>query len=796
MIKYYLKTASRSFLKNKTSATINIIGLAIALLTVMNINNWIQHEVSYDNMHNDSDLIYRLAIGDKQESIVTISPAVKTKILNNIPEIQTSVRLFRRNFTGNKTKVSYKNRVFTNDELVYTDENFFSIFSFPLIKGNKEGIFEKPNSVLITQETAQKYFGSADPIGKTLMVEGKELLMVTGVFKSLPANSHFHFDMLVSMKSFPRGNIDEIGFGSGYIFHTYIKVHKNSNTSVLLGKIEEQIAKLNLSYDWKPKFFLQPIKEIHLYSHGEREFEANSDITMVYIFASIGFLVLFIASINYVNLTTAYSFRRAKEIGIRKTIGAERGQLIVGFLIESLLTVISSLILAFLLNEFAKPLISNVAGIDLEILQSSKWIGKIILFTFGLGIVIGLIPAAILSKISPVSLIKDNQNPASNRFDFKNLLLTAQFCITILLIFGTIIINNQMSFVKDKKLGYDKEKVLVLNIGYRDFEQNREAFKQSLLENHNISNVTSLSQLPSNIQFGEFVDLPDESKFASAYMSIDKDFFNTMAVSIINGKDRIENVDIDNNIDFSKMENRFVVNKSFLKKMGVPEQEALNQKIRIRHGNMIPGPIIGVIEDFHFQSLHSPITPLVLEFDPREYQHILVKLQTDDVQNTISFIEQEWAKVAGNLPFEYYFLDDAYNNLYKTESQFGALVLSFSIISIIIGAVGLFGLSLFYIERKIKEIGIRKVLGASIPNLYLILTKNFAKWIILASIIIWPLGYYLMNKWLENFAYHIDISIMPFVISTFVSLAITLIIVSWQSIKAANTNPVESLRNE
>ncbi len=796
MLKNHFKSAFRNLIKYKVGSTINVAGLTVALLTTFVIYSWVKHELSYDSMHEDSDQVYRLVIDQDDEQLISLSPAIKTRLLDNIPEIENSVRLFKASVVGGKTKVAHENKVFTNNEIVYTDENFFSIFSFPLVYGDKNEILKKPNAVVLTEETAEKYFGSEDPVGKTLMVSNKNLLEVTGVVESLPSNSHFHFDMLVSMKSHPWGNIDRTGLGSGYVYYNYIKIYKDSSPASIIEKINEQLAGIELSWDWDPMFGLQPIKDIHLHSDGWGEFEANGSMTFVYVFVSIGFLVLLIAAINYINMAAAYSLKRSKEIGIRKTIGAERKQLIVGFLVESLVVVLTAFVLALFINELVKPAVHYITGTSINIWNNEYWIAQVFLCTLVLGVIIGFFPALFLTRVSPSSLITSKFTKTGTRFDFKNLLLTIQFCISIFLIIGTIVVYNQMQYMQNKKLGYDKEQVFVLHTGYENLKNKTELLKQTLVGDSKIVNASLLSQIPSNISTGEGVNLPDGNRIEVSFMSVDKDFFRTLSVDIIEGKERIGQVKIDPDISEENRKNQFVVNRSFLSKMEVNAEDAINKNIVIRHGNMQPGPIIGVIDDFHFQSLHNPIGPLVLEFTPHNFQHLLVKLNTDDIKATMGFIENTWKNIAGDLPFDYQFLDETYNALYKEETKVSYLILTLSIISIVIGSIGLFGLSLFFVERKTKEIGIRKVMGASVLKIFTILTKSFTKWVLIANIITWPIGYYIMSRWLENFAYKTTLSWWIFALAGAIAMAIALVTVSWQSFRAAIANPVESLRNE
>ncbi len=795
MFKNHLKTAFRNFTKYKVGSGINIMGLAIALLTLFAIYDWVNHELSYDQMHKNPERIYRLELRQEKERTISLSPAIKTTLLDPIPEIENSIRLFKSSVLGGKTQVAHKETVFTDNEIVYTDENFFTVFSFPLKHGTKNGIFEKPNSVVLTQEAAKKYFGRENPLGRTLLVSNDQALEVTGVLHNLPSNSHIHFDMLVSMKSHPWGDINRIGLGSGYIYYHYLKLVKGVSPDRVVEKIDQQLAGIDLDFEWHPNFALRPLERIHLYSNGWNEFEANGSITLVYVFISIGFLILLIASINYINMVSVYALKRSKEIGVKKVMGAERRQLVFGFLIEAVLTVLIAFILALFLYELAKPMIAYLTGTRSGFF-SGYWFVKALSGVLLFGLLIGVVPALLLTRISSADLISSKFSKIKTRFDSKNLLLTFQFCISTFLIIGTLVIYNQLQFMQNQKLGYDKEQVLILHTGFENLVNKVDVLKESLLTNPKVLAATSLSQVPNNIDTSEGVNLPDGERIEVSYMSVDKDFFRTLSVDIVKGKERIENIEISRDVSENNLENRFVVNEAFLAQMGENPQDALGQNIIIRHGNMEPGPILGVIDDFHFQSLHNPIAPLVLEFNPHSFQHLLVKLNTNDISETLASIENSWKKVADNLPFEYEFLDASYDALYQKEAKVGSLILVLSIISILISSMGLFGLSLFFVERKTKEIGIRKVLGASASKIFIILTTSFTKWIVIANLITWPIGYYIMAGWLENFAYKTTLGWWIFAIAGIIAFLLAIITISYQSVRAALLNPVKSLRTE
>ncbi len=800
MFKNYLKIALRNLLKNKLYTIIKCFGLALALMVNIVIFSWIKYEMSYDKFHHDVGKIYRILLKESADGgTASISPAFKAKILDNIPDIQHTVRLFKSSFIGKRTKVESADKVFTNDDIFYTDENFFDVFSFSLLRGTPNNVLKQANAVVITEKTAQKYFGRTDPIGKTLTISDTKELVVTGVLKNLPGNSHFHFDLLISLKNHP-WDVSSIGLGSAWVFPTYIKTHKQTTIESAQNNFNQAMAVLKKSYPEIPEYnlTLQPITDIHLHSHYDRELDANNNIKYIYLFFTIGLLVLLIASINYINLSTANSIERGKEVGIRKVLGAQKQQFIYQFMGESIIVSFFSFLFAIFFLEMVNPVPSLFQGSDFYagIFSEGYIFTFALLLTIIMGAFTGFFPAIILSKLNPETAIKTGFNPNNKQGAIRNFLLIFQFSISIILIVSTIIIYQQMQYIRNKNLGYDKNQILVLYTGYSDFYKKTGVLKNTLISHSDILNVSAVSQLPTNIKTAEHIDTKNGEEYRTYFMSIDKNYFKTLDINILKGEERIYAFNPAQNTNWRTIENRFVVNKTLLDLLDVKLEEAVNENIVIRHGNMEPGQIIGVVDDFHFQSLHNPIQPLVLEFIPWNYEYLLVKINSDNIPNTISYIKDQWREISGSLPFEYHFLDETYDALYNAEMNTGLLILVFAIVSILIVVLGLFGLSSFTIIKRSKEIGVRKVLGASVSGIVFLLSKEFTKWVIFANILAWPIAYYAINKWLQDFAYRVNIAWWAFLLAGTLALVIALLTVSYQAIKVAIVNPIESLRYE
>jgi len=606
-------------------------------------------------------------------------------------------------------------------------------------------------------------------------------------------NAHFKFDILVPMDNHPW--INQVSqYGSGIVFATYVKLNKNANVNA----VEENINQILYHQVEGPKEFLQsqrlslqPVEDIHLYSKLERELEANGDIRYIYLFSGIVLLVIVIAGINYINLSTAQSFRRAREVGVRKVMGALKPQLIFQFLMEAVVVALLAFVLAIFIIEVLKQPFYQITGKQglIENLEIHHFISGLAIVLM-IGVLAGLFPAIVLSSYLPVKVLKTKFSQKSAGINWRKGLVVVQFAISIILILATLVVGSQLHFMQNKKLGYDKEQVVVLHIGYQDIKDKLKTLKSGLIQDANIVNASAVSQLPTNIFTGEGVNLSEENRYETYYVSVDKDFFNTMNVPILQGENEIMN------ITEKQFLNQYVINKSTLKTLGMEKKDAIGQPVLVRHGNMKYGSIIGVVEDFHFQSLHNSVSNLIFEFEPDAYEYLLVKIAPGREKSSIAHMKEVWQEVAGNIPFDYQFLDGEYNKLYHNESRISKLFIAFAIIATLIACLGLFGLSSFTLQRRMKELGVRKVFGADELAILRLMTRDFSIAVFIAFLIAAPIGYYFVQQWLSNFAYKINLSFLIFAASGFFAFAVSLITIGYHAIKAARTNPADILRYE
>lgn len=803
MVKNYLKVAIRNIIKHKGFSIINILGLATGIACSIFILLFVAHELSYDKFHEKADRIYRIAVrasvGDTKIRQTYSSSATFKKLLEDFPEIEKGVKFLRLG----RTPINLGDKTFYESRFYAVDSTFFDVFTFPLIHGDPNTALSGPNSMVISKDTALKYFGSTDAVGKILRADfsygsGSIDFEITGVSENVPSNSHFHYDLLVSSSTFPTF-INDPGWTSNN-FITYVVLKEGIKSEWFNERLKEftrrhmggeqfdaWVAKGNY---WE--YFLQPVTEIHLNSDLNGEFEANGNETYIYIFSAISIIILLIACINFMNLSTAKSSLRAKEVGMRKVVGSGRRNLVSQFLSESVLLSFISLTIGMVLVIILLPLYKNLIGRPLEIHYFDNLIVIPSLLALGLivGIISGSYPAFFLSSFKPITALRGMAIRSRGGSWLRNLLVIFQFTISIFLIIGTLAVHQQLKFFQNKKLGFDKEQVLVIrNPGA--LGNNIVPFKESLHNYSQIKDVSGSNTLPgesfSNIGFGaEGVD----KSFTLNLCVCDYDFLKTLKLELSRGRFFSK--------DFSTDSHAAVLNEKAVELLGW--DDPIGKKINNWSQNRGDFTVIGVIKDYHYESLHQEIRPQALFLSGGYYtnveSYISVRLSTENISETIGYVENTWRDFAPNKPFEYSFLDEDYNNLYINEQQTRKLFSIFSFLAIFIACLGLFGLASFIADRRTKEIGIRKVLGASVLRIVQILNKSFMKWVLLANLIAWPAAWFVMNRWLQNFAYRIDLSWWMFVLAALLALVIAFITVSFQTVKAALRNPVDSLRYE
>ena len=803
MIKNYLKIALRNIRKHKGTSLINIAGLAIGIACSILIILFVTYEQSYDRFHDKADRIYRLAvkasIGDTKINQTYSSSETFRRLLVDFPEIEKGVKFLRLG----RTPVVLNEKTFYESRLYAVDSTFYEIFTIPLIFGNPETVLTDPNTMVISRDTALKYFGDTDVVGKTLSADfswssGRIDFQITGVSENVPDNSHFHYDLLVSSSSFPAA-INNTGWSSNN-FITYLLLEEGTSKTWFDEKLKEftrrHVGPEN--YDaalvrgdfWE--YFLQPITDIHLNSDLNGEFEANGNKTYVFIFSVISVIILLIACINFMNLSTAKSSLRAREVGLRKVVGSSRSKLMRQFLSESVLLSFISLALGLVIVQILLPAYRNFIGRELHLgyFDNILVIPSLLVLGLAVGVISGSYPAFFMSSFKPISVLRGNTGSSKGSSFLRNILVVLQFSISIFLIIGTLVVFQQLKFFQNTRLGFDKEQVLVVR--NPDALGSKVApFKEALRSNSQIINVSGSNTLPgssfSNIGFGaEGVD----KSFTLNLCICDYNFLDTLKMDMAQGRFFSR--------EFPTDSHAAILNEEAVEVLGWdnPIGKRINNWGRER-GNFT---VIGVIKDYHYESLHQEIRPqalfLIGGYYNRVESYISVRLNTENVSETIKFVGNSWNAFAPGKPFEYSFLDRDYDNLYTNERQIRSFFSIFSFLAIFIACLGLFGLAAFVADRKTKEIGIRKILGASVTKIVNNLNKSFVKWVLVANLIAWPAAWYIMNKWLQNFAYRIELSWWMFVLAAVLALLVALLTVSFQSVKAALKNPADALRYE
>jgi len=809
MIKNYLKIAYRNLVKYKFISFINIFGLTVGLACCMLILTYILNELSYDKYQPNADRVYRVTrtfLNPQTKSVSltlsTISPPFAPLLKNDFGEIED----ITRTLTNGTTPMKYEEKMFNEENVMFADDHFFNFFKANVVKGDPKRALTDPYTVMMTEEIAKKYFGNDEPMNKMIRINLGNYFdfKVTGVYKTFPSNTHFHPDIMLSFNTLN----DTLIYGaenlrtnwSNNSFFTYIRLPNHYNPKKLEAQFPAFVDKhMGDEYTTiKPSqgtyLGLQKLTDIHLLSHTDYEAEENGDIKRVYIFSAIALFILLIACINYMNLSTSRSTLRAKEIGIRKVAGAERKEIVFQFLSESILVSYVSLILAIALTWLTLPWLNKISGQHLTIDILLKWqiIVPLLLIPFVVGIISGIYPALFMSSFQPIKVLKGFLK-AGGGISFRKVLVTLQFAISIILIIATGIVFWQMRYMQNKILGFDKEHIITLPYSPQ-LNDRYEAFRNELLTNSNIKNVGRSSRIPTGRLLdanGARMESADTLAPVNAdikFVSADYDFVSTYGIKVIAGRGFSR--------DYSLDTSAFLINEAAAKVLGFKNSEDAIGK-NFGYGSR-RGKLIGVFNDFHFESLHQKITPLVLLVPRRagSYGRISIKISGSNIPAALDRIETTWKNFLPDTPYQYTFLDENFTRLYEAEQQQKTLLIIFASLAIFIACLGLFGLSAFAIMQRLKEIGIRKVLGADTSTIVALLSKDFLKLVAFAAIPAFVVSWYFMNKWLEDFAYRISMPWWMFLTAGILAAVIALITISFQAIKAALTNPVKSLRTE
>jgi putative ABC transport system permease protein len=805
MLKNYFKIALRNIRKNKAYSIINISGLAIGMACFIFIILYIKYELSYDKFHENSEQIFRIDL--KQDftrtdsDLYNTTPAPLAEVLkSDYPEIDYVTRL--RKEPRDPLILSGENS-YLEEKFFYADPDFLEMFSFPLISGNPETALNTPYSIILTERIAHKYFGIENPIGKEITVNQKhqqQPYTITGVIEDAPLNTHFRFNLLASFSTLysqqnTRDQSHSLHWNAAGFF-TYIKLKKNTSPQTFEASLADVVKKYR-GNDSKIRYTLEPIERIHLYQNWKRDIDDNGDIRYIYLYAAIGFFLLLIACFNYINISTAQSVKRAKEVGLRKVVGANRAQLLNQFLTESLIFSFLGFCLAILIVELVLPLFQSYIGkeIHISIFTDIKMFLSLLGILLFAGCIAGAYPAFLISAFQPTQILKGVAGRKSKSiFSFRNALVIFQFVISAILIIGTITIYNQLHYMKNKKLGLKKDHIVTITVLDEHLQKNYSSFFNELSSNPRIIDVSaSQSLLPGSSGSSNYDCDGKKDTDLSLMRGIRADyrFARLYEIPVMLGSNYPEK-------DNSSSKSYFLLNRTAFKSLGW--ESAIGRRFGWNDTGKEDGQIIGVVEDFHFFTLHSAIEPLAIELvgshlEDWKARYFSIKISSRDIPGTLSFIEKKW-KQHSLYPLQLEFFDSRIDLMYRDEQKFGQLFNLFAFIAILIGCTGLYGLTLSSVEQCIKEIGIRKVLGASISQINNLLTKEIVVCILVANLISWPIALYVMNKWLEDFAYRIEITWWMFALAGGIALVIALATVSFQAIKAATANPVESLRYE
>lgn len=805
MIRNYLKTAWRNLAKNKVFSFINVSGLAVGLTCCMFIASYLYSELTYDTYSVNSKQLYRVglnALGNGGTSDfpmpdVAVGPGMK----RTFPQILDYTRLTN----GKPAFFNYKDREFKEQKTVYADANFLRLFSIPLLQGDDRTALNEPHSIVLNSALAKKYFGDEQAVGKTLKA-GNEVFKVTGVIDKVPDNSHFHYDAFISMSTI-EPQMQQTWSNVG--FYTYLLLDKNADPKKLEKQFPQLVAKyvvpevqrdMGVSLAEAQKavntfvFYLKPITDIHLHTSTKFDMEPNGDISYVYIFGALAIFILLLACINFTNLSTASSARRSKEVGIRKVLGSLKEWLVTQFLVESVMLTLFSMLLALGLVFVLLPYFNDLAGkhITMGFFLNFKAITIGVAVILLVGISAGLYPAFFISSFKILNVLKGTTGtePAKKNF-LQSSLVVFQFTVSTALIIATFIVYQQLNFMQNKKLGYDKDQLLVLNDTYT-LGNNEYAFKDQLTHDSRIVNATVSTNIPGNGNVGgtqiyaqDHASDETRSEIHCNIYQVDANYLPTFGIKLAKGR----NISPDFPADSASV----VINEAAQRELGWGNVDPIGRSI-VRSGRRAY-TVVGVVKDFNYTSAKEKVAPLML-LPVHRHGAIVLKVKTANMTGLLADIKKQWTDYKAEGPFSYYFVDEQFASLYSAEQRTGRIFTSFAVIAVIIAGLGLFGLAAFMIKQRVKEIGIRKVLGASSGTITAMLSAEFLKLVLIAVLISFPLTWFAMYKWLQDFAYRVEIHWWVFVLAGVAALLIAFITISFQSIKAAIANPVKSLRSE
>lgn len=796
----YLKTALRNLLRQKSYSIINIGGLAIGMSVCILILSYVFFELSYDKFHEKSDQIYRLGldatVGGNTMNLAVTSAPMGEALRQDFPEVIANTRLS----ISESQELSIGERKFIQKDILYTDSSFFDVFSFKLIRGSRNEVLLHPKSIVLTESCAKKFFGDNDAIGEIIRINDRTSFKVTGIMEDVPPNSQLQFELLVSMDiRDPKSSFYRQNNWGNISMYSYVLLEKNTDYLKLEEKFDEfkvrhtqQLIDIGVHFD----LFLQPLTDIHLYSELERETNNSGDITYVYLFSAIAIFILFIACINYMNLASARSFKRAKEVGMRKIHGAVRPQLIGQFLGESVMFSILAFIISLVIVQITLPMFNDLvyqhdSSIDLF---SNKFtlLGFFVAITFIVGILAGSYPAFYMSSFSPIVALKGEKLKGKKKSLLRNILVVLQFSIAVALIICTSVIYTQINYMQNKDLGFDGENRIVIPLRSESLRNKSEVLRNEFRSLSNVEMVSISNSAPGYGMNGSGY-LPEGADATTPVIiyngTIDDQFIETMDMKILEGRNFSH--------EFGTDTLSVLINEELAKRYNW--DEPIGKKLSVLAGDSMPNTdfkVVGVLKNFHFMSLLTKVEPYAYHYQQSNMRNLILKLNAKNKEVALKQIEEKWAELSNNAPFDYMFIDENFEETYISYIRMGKLFTAFTLIAIFVACIGLFGLASFLTEIRTKEIGIRKVQGAGIFSILRLLNTDFIKWVVVANIVAWPIAYYYMTEWLANFSYPISLSWMNFALGAVLSIFIALVTVSYQSLKAALRNPVESLRYE
>jgi putative ABC transport system permease protein len=810
MLRNYLTIALRNLRRQKGYAFINVFGLAVGLAACSLILLYVRDELSYEAMHTRADRIYRVhldaALAGQTFNSATTSAPMAAALRAEYPEVESSTRVWD---TG-RVLLSHGDRQFYEERFFWADSTVFEVFSFPLVQGDARTALSRPNTVVLTASTARKYFGEADPLGQTLRFDNRLDLTVTGVTPDVPSNTHFRFDFLGAITSQERSQ-DPIWVSNS--FYTYVLMREGHTGAELQAQFPALVRKyaapqieqfIGQSYDAvlatgaKYNFYLHPLRDIHLRSEADNDFALNSDLQYVYILSAIAVFILLIACINFMNLSTARSAGRAREVGLRKVMGSERRQLVQQFLGESVLLAAVSMLIAFVLMQALLPLFNHLSGkeLALHLLRDFGVVLALVGIALGAGVLAGLYPAFVLSAFEPVEVLKGQVATGARGLWLRRALVVTQFTISMILLVGTGVVFQQLHYMQHRDLGFQGDQVVVLPVETAAMQQRYPALRAELLQHPGVMQVAAGGGVPGRFnsdtvfrpEGGKEEDLRSFKVFAAS-----EDYLETLQIQIVAGRSFSRDFPADSS-------QAFLLNETAVRMMGWTPEEAIGKRVSWvaanDDGTDGTRTVVGVVRDFHLESLQAEIKGMLMYLDLDDIGNVVVRLRPENVSGTLAFLEKTWTTNEPQYPFRYFFLDQDFGRLYERETRLGNIFTGFTVLAVLIACLGLFGLASFITQQRTKEIGVRKVLGASVPQVLMLLSREFTRMVLAATLVAFPIAWFVMDRWLADFAYRTRLGWEVFALTALAALVIAWLTVSYQTLKAALADPVKSLRYE